>query len=169
MSITTRMAGAIALAALLTGGIVTGVAVHAQDVSRARGGQFFGGPGGPDRGMHLLREMGLRSLDLTDAQEEQVRTVVQSHRAEFAQIRERLRAAHKGLNDAVTAATLDEAAIRARSADVAAVQADSAVLRAKVRGEVWSLLTPEQQQKATELRAKMAERFQQRLEQRRKQ
>lgn len=108
--------------------------------------------------MGLLREIGIGRLDLTDAQREQARTIVQGQRDELTQIRERLRTAHKALNDAVAAPQFDEATVRARSADLAAAQADAAVLRAKVRSEVWAILTPEQQQKATELRAKMAER-----------
>ena len=73
----------------------------------------------------------------------------------------------------VTADTFDEAAIRQASADVAAVDADGAVLRAKVHAEVWALLTPEQQQKAQALQAQMElrhsqmrERFEQRRGQR---
>jgi Spy/CpxP family protein refolding chaperone len=56
--------------------------------------------------------------------------------------------------------------------EVAAVDADAAVLRAKVHSEVWALLTPEQQQKARELKAQRVERraqMRERLEQRRNQ
>lgn len=116
--------------------------------------------------MEVMRDLGAGQLDLTDAQREQIRNVLQGHRDEQRQIAQRLRDARKQLDDAVASTAFDEAAIRARSADVGAVQADAAVLRAKVRGEIWSLLTAEQQQKATELRAKRAERRQQRLEQR---
>lgn len=153
MKTTTRWAGAATLAVLLTGALAAGTATaHAQ--GGPRGGTS--GRGGHDMG--LLREIGIGRLDLTDAQREQARTIVQGQRDELTQIRERLRTAHKALNDAVAAPQFDEATVRARSADLAAAQADAAVLRAKVRSEVWAILTPEQQQKATELRAKMAER-----------
>lgn len=162
MKITTRWAAVAAIAALATGALSAGALLHAQGQPNPRGERFFGGPGGPRHGMNLLREIGIRHLDLTDAQEEQVRTVVQGHRDELTQIGERLRTAHGALNEAVAATTFDEATIRARSADVAAVQADASVLRARVRSEVWGMLTPEQQQRAAELRAKVAERFEQR-------
>jgi Spy/CpxP family protein refolding chaperone len=48
---------------------------------------------------------------------------------------------------------VDESAIRARAADVAAVDADAAVLRARVHQEVFNLLTAEQQTKAKALQA----------------
>ena len=58
----------------------------------------------------------------------------------------------------------DEAAIRAKSAEVAAVQADAAVLRARVHQEVLSLLTAEQQAKVKELRAQAETRMKERAE-----
>jgi Spy/CpxP family protein refolding chaperone len=40
--------------------------------------------------------------------------------------------------------------------------ADEAILRAKVRAEVFAILTPEQQQKANEMRSSMQQRRQRR-------
>lgn len=123
------------------------------------GGPGFGpGPGGP------FGEIGLplRELELTDAQREQVRTVMQSHGAAFKEIGDRMRTAREALDTAVTADTLDEAAVRAKAADVATVEADAAVLRAKVHQEVFSLLTAEQQAKARELKAQRQQRMKQR-------
>jgi Spy/CpxP family protein refolding chaperone len=45
----------------------------------------------------------------------------------------------------------DEGVIRDRSSNVAAVQADEAVLRATIRNEIFGVLTPEQQSRAIEL------------------
>lgn len=126
------------------------------------GGFGFGrGPGGP---FGMLGELGrgLRQLELTDAQREQLRGVMQSHQAAFREIGDRLRIAHEALHSAVTADAVDEAAIRARSADVAAIQADAAVLRARVHQEVFSLLTAEQQAKARELKAQAEARMKER-------
>jgi protein CpxP len=112
----------------------------------------------------------LGGLGLTETQREQVRATVDAHRTEFDAIRSRMRAARTALQEAVTADTFDEASVRQKSVDVAAVEADAAVLRAKVHSEVWVLLTPEQQQKARELKAQRAERqaqMRERFEQRR--
>jgi protein CpxP len=118
-----------------------------------------GGPGGP--GPDLL---GLRGIELTDAQREQVRSIMESHQAEFQQVHQKVREAHRTLAEATNADTIDEAAIRTRSAAVATAMADEAILRGKVRAEVFAILTAEQQQ---QLRERRAER-QKRLEERRK-
>lgn len=123
-----------------------------------------GGPGGP------MGEFGvLRGLDLTDDQRAQVRQVMQNHRDEFRAVGERLRAAERAQQDAITATPFDEQAVRARAAEVAAIQADEAVLRAKVHSDVFALLTPDQQAKAAELKAQRAQRMQQFRQQRQQQ
>jgi len=128
-----------------------------------------GGPGGPGGLMGgLLGELGpgLRALELTDAQREQIRGIATSHEAEFREIGERLRTAHQGVEALVTADAVDETAIRARSGEVAAVEADAAVMRARVHQEVFGVLTAEQQAKARDLRAQMAARMKERSENR---
>ena len=78
---------------------------------------FGPGPGGP------LGDLGfaLRQLELTDSQREQVRGVMQSHETEFRELGERMRTARQALDAAISADTVDESAIRARSAEWAAV------------------------------------------------
>ena len=103
----------------------------------------------------------LRQLDLTDDQRAQVRQVMDNHRDGLRAVGERVRAAHRAQNDAVNAAQFDEQVVRTRAADLAAVQADVAVLQAKVHSEVFAVLTPEQQAKAAELKAQREVRAQQ--------
>jgi Spy/CpxP family protein refolding chaperone len=136
-------------------------------------GMRGGGPGGGPLGM-MGRE--LRMLDLTDAQHQQVRAVFDSHKDELKAIGDRMQAARKALQDAITADTFDEIAIRTKAAEVALVDADAAVLHAKMHAAVVAVLTPEQQQKAKELRGtrenrmkggqeRMRQHIQQRFEQ----
>jgi len=115
-----------------------------------------GGPGGGPFGM-----MGpeLRMLDLTDAQHQQVRAVLDSHKDELRAIGDRMQTARKALHDAITADAVDETAIRTKAAEVALVDADAAVLHAKMHAAVFAVLTPEQQQKAKELRGTMENRM----------
>jgi protein CpxP len=113
-----------------------------------------GGPGGPGGIVP-----GLRALNLTDTQREQVAAVMDGHKAEFEAQIQKAAAARRALRDVVAAETFDEGAVRQKSADLAQVEADGAVLRARVHSEVWALLTPEQRQKARELRAQADQRF----------
>lgn len=133
-----------------------------------------GGPGGPGMGGPGGIVPALRALDLTEAQREQVKGVMDAHKAEFEAQMQKLGPARRALQETITAETLDETAIRQRAAELAAVEADGAVLRAKVHAQVWGLLTPEQQQKARDLKAQRdqrrtqaRERFEQRRQQRR--
>jgi Spy/CpxP family protein refolding chaperone len=97
---------------------------------------------------------GLRALDLTEAQRDQVKNALQSHKDEFKTIAREMIAARGALGDAATADTIDEDAIRAASGRVAEVELSAALLRARVHAEVFALLTPEQQQKAKAMREK---------------
>jgi Spy/CpxP family protein refolding chaperone len=121
-----------------------------------RGGP--GGPGGPGGGMLGIMGPELQALDLTDAQQTQVKAILASHRDEQQAVGEKMRAARKALIDAIAADTFDEAIIRAKAADVAAIEADQAVLQAKTFAAVYALLTPEQITKFKELRRQMNDR-----------
>jgi protein CpxP len=174
--------GAAAVAAVVTTGFVH---AQAQDGTGATpptherrgpggpggGGGFFGGPGGFGRGGFGGPMALLRQLDLTDEQRTQVRQVMEGHRDELRAIGERVMAAHRAQEDAVTAPQFDEQVIRTKAAELAAVEADAAVLQAKVHSEVFALLTPEQQAKAAELKAQrqaQAQQFRERMKDRAK-
>jgi protein CpxP len=159
------MFGAAAVAAVMTTGFANaqtqdGAAATAPRHER-RGPGGPGGPGGFGRGGFGGPMAMLRQLDLTDDQRAQVRQVMDSHRDELRAIGERVRAAHRAQRDAVTAAQFDEQAVRTRAAELAAAEADAAVLHAKVHSEVFAVLTPEQQAKAAELKAQREARAQQ--------
>ena len=122
-----------------------------------RGGRM-GGPGGP---MGML-PMFARELNITDAQKAQIETIADSHRAEWKALGDRARTAHEALQHAVTADTVDEGLIRQRSAEVAAVEADMNVARARTHAEVFQLLTPEQKTQAKTLQSTAGERMRER-------
>jgi periplasmic protein CpxP/Spy len=114
-----------------------------------------GGPGGRGGPMGLAIPLG--RLNLSDAQKEQVKAVMDSHQAETKALAGRALTARRALEQAVTADTLDEGLIRARAAELAGVESDVAVSRARIHGEVLQILTPEQR---TTLRNAQAERQQ---------
>lgn len=138
-----------------------------------RGGRGPGGPGMPGRPGgpmggpgDVLGPMMLGRLDLSDAQKEQVRTIVESHQDELRGLGQRGMNARQTLEAAVTADVFDEGAIRTSAAEVGAVEADMAVARARISAEVYQILTAEQQAKLKELRAQMRERMESRRERR---
>ena len=120
-----------------------------------RGGPGFGGPGrgrgGPGGPMGPLGGLPLRELNLTESQREQVRAIVEPREAETRAIGERAMAARQALHAATTSASFDEGLVRARAAELASVEADLAVSRARIYADVFQILTPEQQAKAKEI------------------
>jgi Spy/CpxP family protein refolding chaperone len=151
-------AGLIALTA------VAGAFVHAQDQDanpqhrqfrgRGPGGPDgpggFGGPGGP---MGMLPRLG-REIALTDAQRDQIKAIAESHKDDWKALANRARTARMAVNDEVTADSINETLIRQKSSEVAAVDADMAVARARARAEVFQILTAEQRAKVKERRKK---------------
>jgi len=143
----TLTAAAAALAFALAAG--TGVLAQNQNTSQdqrpfngprmGRGGPI--GPGGP---MGMFGFLG-PDLNLTDAQKQQIKSIAESHKAEWQALGERARTAHQGLEATMRGDAVDEGLIRAKSAEVAAVEADMAVAAARARAEIWPILTPEQQ------------------------
>jgi Spy/CpxP family protein refolding chaperone len=150
-------------AALLAVGVTAGAFLHAQDQNtnprlRSFMGQGwsggpgrFGGPGGP---MGMLPMLG-RTLNLTDTQKDQIKAIAGAHTDEWKSLADRERTAHAALNDLVIADTIDEAAIRQKSAEVAAVDADAAVARAHAHAEVLQILTADQK---TQLKTLISQR-----------
>lgn len=117
----------------------------------------FAGPG-----LFWPMQMMAKRLGLSDAQQEQIRGVLESRRDEWKALADRARTARRALHEAVIADPIDEGAIRQRSAELAPVQADIAVAQARVRSEIFQLLTPEQQAQAKALLSQMEQRLGQR-------
>ena len=149
------------VASLLALGLGAGAFVHAQDQQTDRpsrpfrgGPGRFGGPGGP---MGMLPMLG-RQLNLSDAQKDQIKSIAASHETEWKAIFDRERTAHDALNAAIMADPVNDALVRQKSAEVAAVEADAAVARAHARAEVFQILTAEQKTQLKDLQAKMKAR-----------
>jgi Spy/CpxP family protein refolding chaperone len=99
-----------------------------------------------------------RRLGLTDAQQQQVKSIAQAHRDEMTAMRQRLGAARTALREATTATPVDAALVRQRRADLSAVRSDSAGLNGRVRSEMTQVLTPEQQSQLKVLRGRTRHR-----------
>jgi periplasmic protein CpxP/Spy len=118
-----------------------------QDSQPRRGGRA-GGPGGglfgPLGPLGPLPMMA-RQLGLSDAQKDQIKALAQSHADEWKTLLERERQARQAEQAGITAVPFDEITIRQKSAELAAVQADIAVARARARGELLPILSADQQ------------------------
>lgn len=111
------------------------------------------GPGGPMGPMGMGPGPGFRELDLSDDQKAQVKSIMNSHQAEFKAAGEKIGAAREALRQLLEADSIDESAIRAKSVEAANAEADAAILGAKVRAQTLQVLNSEQLAKLKELQA----------------
>ena len=139
----------VAFAAILVGALVAGTAI-AQVPDRdggRRGGPGRFGPFGPDAGLPL------RALNLTDAQQQQIRSLVEQRREQQQEVMTRLHDAMEAQRKAVDATPVDEQAIRSTTQALVEAQTEVAIQHARLRSEIFALLTPEQQAQAAKLKA----------------
>lgn len=124
-------------------------------------------PGGPGRGFGFgprgaLAGLPVGSLNLTQAQQDLIRDIRERHRTEMRQVEAKLRAARLAQQKALNAIPADESAIRTATLAAAEVEAEIAVQQARLRGEIYAALTPEQQAQVTKTLAEREQRMQER-------
>ena len=133
--------GAGLVAALTVGGFFTYLAkAETNDPPAAR----------HEHGRFLHR---FATLGLSADQRASVKAILRKHQPEIKPLVDQLVTERRALRDTVRAATVDEPAIRAQSAKVAAMEADLAVKRAAVAHEIRAVLTPDQIEKLKTIQA----------------
>ncbi|GFO58369.1 hypothetical protein GMST_06940 [Geomonas silvestris] len=103
-------------------------------------------------GKQFLKRLAVK-LGMTEAQKTQAKAVLETSRSQAKPLVASLKTERLQLRNLIHSGTADEAAVRAQSAKVAAVQADLAVQRAQTVQKLVALLTPEQQKKLQGLKA----------------
>ena len=99
-----------------------------------------------------------RALDLSADQKSQIKAVLTTHAAEIEAQMKDSASARRALHQAVLAQPIDENAIRAAAAALGSVEADGAVLFAKIRTEVEPILTEAQRAKIRQFRERVRDR-----------
>jgi len=89
-------------------------------------------------------------LNLTADQKAQIGTIFLSQKDTVKTLLGQLHTAREGLRAAIRASDANEATVRAASAKVAAVEADLAVERMKIYGQIAPILTDEQRQQISD-------------------
>jgi len=122
------------------------------------GGPGPGGPGGPGG-------LPLQALNLSETQQDQIKQLMQQYRQQNQNVGEQLRTAMEAQRNAVETIPVDEALIRSTTQALVDAQTDVAIQQARLRSEIFALLTPDQQ---AQVRKLQAERNQRALEQRKR-
>jgi protein CpxP len=114
----------------------------------------FIGHGGP-------AAMMFRQLNLTDDQKAKVKEILEANKATIQPIREAMKANHEKL--AALNGNFDEAQVSAIAKEQGDLTAQMIVARARVKSQIFAILTDEQKAKAAQLHDAMKERFQNRM------
>ena len=123
---------------------------------------------GPERGhgdfgpMPMMQMKSFRGLDLTDAQKDQIKVLMEQHRATMPKS-EGMKAEMNQLKTLVQADSFDEAAVRALLESKQKDRLDHEVARAKLQFDINKVLTPEQRTKLAERQSKWQEKMHEKM------
>jgi Spy/CpxP family protein refolding chaperone len=141
------------LAAALLGGLAVSGLLAGRLLAQRGDFGHMRGDGAPRMFRHMAKQ-----LDLSADQQTQIRGVFKSHADEIeAQVRAGMNA-RRALHQAMLAQPVDEQAIRNLALQGGQVHGDTAVLYARIRTEIWPILTADQRDKLTELHGTMKNR-----------
>jgi Spy/CpxP family protein refolding chaperone len=101
-------------------------------------------------------------LNLTDAQQAQIKTILQSETAKMQPLRQQLRQNRLAQTGSVSP-NFDEAQVRTFANKQAQLMADLTVERERTKSQIYAVLTPEQRQKAQALLDEHQQRRQHRM------
>jgi protein CpxP len=120
-------------------------------------GHGFQGHGGPRDGRRhadMLEHMS-QALNLTDAQKQQVKAIMDETEAAAEANHTKIEEIHKQLHAATANGQFDETQVRALANQKAQLDADMMVEHFRAMSKVFAILTPEQRTKAEELHKQM--------------
>jgi Spy/CpxP family protein refolding chaperone len=117
--------------------------MHAQERGAGLPRKDFPGPEMVD---HMAR-----ALNLTDAQQTQIKTILEAARAASEPLHNKMDEVHKQLEAATANGQFDEAQVRALANQQAQLMADTIVEHERAKSKIYAILTPEQRAKADEM------------------
>jgi Spy/CpxP family protein refolding chaperone len=154
----------LTLTAVLAGLLASGIAFAQGPGPGRRGGPGgfggFGGPGPGGRGGP--GGLPLQALNLSEAQQDQIKQLMQQYRQQNQNVGEQLRTAMEAQRKAVETMPVDEGLIRSTTQALVEAQTDMAIQQARLQSEIFALLTPDQQAAARKLQAERNQRGAQR-------
>jgi|KBSMisStandDraft_5_1062788.scaffolds.fasta_scaffold316166_2 Spy/CpxP family protein refolding chaperone len=141
---------------VLIGAALVALAVTGIFAGRLVAHQIGGHYGSPMMAPRLFAHLA-KQLDLSDAQNGQIREILKNHADEIEAHVKSAIDARRALHDAILVQPTDEPTIRQRAQELGNVHADGALLFARIRSEVWPILSSDQQQKMASLHSHMRE------------
>ncbi|HKD82100.1 MAG TPA: Spy/CpxP family protein refolding chaperone [Candidatus Angelobacter sp.] len=110
----------------------------------------------------MLKRM-TKELNLTEAQQTQIKGIMADSRTRTKPLMQQLRQNEQSANASVNG-NFDEAQARAFAGKQAQIMSDLIVERQRTKSQIYSVLTPDQRQKALQLMQQHAQRRQERMQ-----
>jgi Spy/CpxP family protein refolding chaperone len=139
---------------------LVGAVALSQTVSKVRHHMH----GGPGFGLEHMVGFMTDYLDLTDAQQAQVKQIIESGKPTLTPLIQQLHQTRQQLRQLETSGTFDEAKVRAVASQQAQLMTELTVQKAKIHAQVFNVLTSEQKTKANEFLQRREERFQKHMQ-----
>jgi Spy/CpxP family protein refolding chaperone len=106
-----------------------------------------------------------KQLNLTDAQKQQIKTIMQSQRATMRPLMQQMTQNRLAMLNATAGGTFDQAKVQTIASQQAQLMAQLSVQKAQIHSQIYNqVLTAEQKAKADQLRQSQIARLNQRLE-----
>jgi Spy/CpxP family protein refolding chaperone len=119
------------------------------------GDRMFGGP---------MLGFYVRKLDLTDAQQAQVKAIMAKEKPTLQPLMEQMTQGHSQLRDLVLSGSFDEAKAREMASQQTQTMTELTVQHARIASEMVQILTPEQRTKLTTLISQHEQRMMNRMQ-----
>jgi protein CpxP len=136
--------------------LVIGAAVVLAVVAAVAQGMHHGGRGGFGHMLGFYSDY----LDLTSAQQDQVKAIWAKEKPTMQPLMQQMRQFHTQMNQIAEGGTFDEAKVRALATQQSQTMVELAVQHARIKSEMMQVLTADQKTKLVKLEAKHAERMQ---------
>lgn len=133
-----------ASAALVAASLIAAAPAMAEEGGRCD--RHHADKAGHHGGKHGFHEK-FKELNLTDAQQAQVKAIMEKQKPQREAKWKELRESHQALRDAARGEQYDAAKVRELANRQAQIKADMTVMRIESMRQVYALLTPEQKQK----------------------
>lgn len=116
---------------------------------------MFGGP---------MMGMMMDYLDLTDAQQAQIKQIMEKEKSTIQPLREQERQSHQAIMQLITSGSFDEAKAQQIAQQAAQVQSQLIVEHARIGAQAYQVLTAEQKAKLKQFMARQQQRFEQHMQ-----
>lgn len=140
--------------------IVGAAVILAVAAALAQGMRGHGGPGGFEHMLGFYSDY----LDLSSAQQDQIRAIMQKEKPTLAPLMQQIKQFHSQMNQFDQSGTFDEAKVRALATQRSQTMIELAVQHARIKSEMLQVLTPDQKTKFAQLQAKREQRMQKHMQ-----